>query len=79
MATSSERLVAAFAKNNREQLRVYLTEYMGRPMIDLRVWAENQQGEWVRTRKGITMSTEVFPALRAVIDELGDELDKSGS
>lgn len=70
MKDGGEKLVAAFEKNNREQVRVYLTEFMGRSMIDLRVWTETPDGEWVRTRKGITMSADLYPELRAVIDGL---------
>jgi hypothetical protein len=64
----NEKLIAAFAKNDHEQVRLYLTEYAERPMIDLRVWAETQDGTWVRTRKGITMSAEHYQELRTVIE-----------
>ncbi|MEX2237890.1 MAG: transcriptional coactivator p15/PC4 family protein [Dehalococcoidia bacterium] len=64
-----EKLIAAFEKNNTEQVRLYLTEFQGRPMIDLRVWAETQDGTWIRTRKGITMSADLIGNLKAVVDE----------
>ncbi len=73
-ATEAERLVGAFEKNQREQVRAYLTEYEGQPMLDLRVWAELEDGQWVRTRKGITMSVDRYPELVALVEELGRHL-----
>jgi hypothetical protein len=69
-----EKLIAAFEKNNREQVRLYLSEFQGRPMIDLRVWAETQDGTWIRTRKGITMSADLIGELKAVVDEAEDQI-----
>ncbi len=66
-----EKLIGAFEKNSRgEQVRLYLGDYMGRPTIDLRVWVEGDDGQWVRTKKGITMSVDLYPQLRSLVDGL---------
>ena len=35
----------------------------------LSMLAESQDGTWVRTRKGITMSADLYPELRSIVEE----------
>ena len=60
---SCEQIVYSFAKNTREEVRVALTEYHGRPLIALRVFYGG-----LPTRKGITLGRDLLPELeRAVV------------
>ncbi len=57
-----QKQIAAIPKNAREQLHVSLTEFKGHDLIDLRIYADGQ-GEWIATRKGITIKVDHLPAI----------------
>jgi len=44
-------------KNSREELRIQLTEYKGKQLVDIRLWRKTfDERGYVRTRKGLTIS-----------------------
>jgi hypothetical protein len=43
-------------KNSKEKIRVAVREYKGREFVDVRVYFENDDGQWLPTKKGITIS-----------------------
>ena len=43
-------------KNKTEVIRISLKEYQGHKLIDLRVWYEDENGEYKPTKKGITFN-----------------------
>ena len=72
----SEVFVAAFQKNSREQVHVYLKEYEGVQIIDIRVWYEDREtGQFKPTHKGVAISTELYPALSECVFKIGELLD----
>ena len=71
----SDKLIAAFQKNSREQVHVRLKSYEGHPIIDIRVWYQDRQTEeWKPTQKGVSVSTELYDALSQAIGQVGDYL-----
>lgn len=60
-------LVARFDKNRREVFDVRIREFKGHRNVDFRVYAENSQGEFVPTSKGVSIKPG---ALRDVIRAL---------
>jgi len=61
-------LIASFEKNSLEEVRISLTEFKGKELIDLRVYYQPENGEEKRpTKKGITISPEKFPELKKAI------------
>ena len=80
MARASEpaddgRIIAAFMKNSREMIRVRLSEFKGRELIDIRTWYTGEDGEWRPSSKGVAFNSELFGELRAAVDKLGEELE----
>jgi hypothetical protein len=62
-----------------EEVRVSLTEFKGKELIDLRVYYQPEDGEEKRpTKKGITISPEKFPELKKAILALEKVLQKQG-
>ena len=58
--------VATIARGTHEELRVNLTEWHGRRLVNLRVWLLNRQGQWLPDkRRGLTIR----------LDELADFAD----
>jgi hypothetical protein len=71
----SETFVAALQKNARNQIHVYLKEYEGLPIIDMRVWYEDKQtGQWKPSPKGIAIQTELYPAFAEAVRKIGEYL-----
>jgi len=72
-------VIASIEKNSMEEVRVSLTEFKGKELIDLRVYYQPEDGEEKRpTKKGITISPEKFPELKKAILALEKVLQKQG-
>jgi hypothetical protein len=72
-------VIASFEKNSMEEVRVSLTEFKGKDLIDLRVYYQPEDGEEKRpTKKGITISPEKFPELKKAILALEKVLQQQG-
>lgn len=69
MKPAASVTIAEWPKNGRETLRVQLTEYQGRPIIDLRVWYEGRDGELRPSRSGLTCSTSHVERLADALAE----------
>lgn len=40
-----------FSKNQREKVKVALTEFNGNELMDIRIYFESENGEWLLTKK----------------------------
>ena len=65
-----DELIAQFEKNATEVVRVSITEFRGRKLIDLRVYYTDDEGEYRPTRKGISISVDGYPEFRNAIARL---------
>ena len=70
-------LIAKFEKNSFEEVRISLTNFKGKDLIDLRVYYRPDDGEeMLPTKKGITISLEKFSDLKNAILALEKALPK---
>lgn len=61
-------VIARFEKNSFEEVRISLTKFKGKDLIDLRVYYQPDDGEEMRpTKKGITISLDKFNELKNAI------------
>ena len=67
----NKKVISEFNKNDSEKIKVELGEFHGRGMVSVRVYynANEANQEWIPTRKGITMSSDLIPKLKDAIDE----------
>lgn len=56
-----DELIEQFAKNATEVVRVSLTEYRGRKLVDVRVYYADNEGQYRPTKKGVSLSVDVYP------------------
>jgi hypothetical protein len=67
-------LIAEVQKNMKEHIRVSVEEYRGSTFIDLRVYWQDEQGEWRPSKKGIALNgggiNEVIMALQSAAKKL---------
>jgi len=62
-----EALVARIAKNPTEEVRISLTSYRGHDLVDIRVFFQDEQGEWRPTKRGVSLSVDSFAELREAV------------
>lgn len=68
-------LIAEWARNSRDRIRVRLNSYHGRTTIELREWYP-EDGEWKAGRAGITLGVE---HLRTLADAFAKALEAAQS
>lgn len=62
-------LIGEIQKNATEKIRVSISEYKGHKFIDVRVYFEDDSGEWKPTKKGITVSKDNVDKLVELLNE----------
>jgi hypothetical protein len=65
-----DELIAQFEKNATEVIRVSLTEYRKRKLVDVRVYYSDDEGEYRPTKKGVSLSLEVYPDFKRALASL---------
>ncbi len=71
-----QKLIGQVQKNTSELIKISIEEYNGHEFIDLRVYFDSGSGEYLPTKKGITLNCET---ISSAIDFLkqGQKLLKS--
>lgn len=72
MAEDSQ-VVASFQKNSQEEFRFTITSFRGNEYADIRIYYEND-GDFLPSRKGITVSPGAWSEFRSCLDKLESEL-----
>jgi len=72
------KLVGEFNKNANETIRVRFREYDGKQLLDLRVWVQNDKGNFVPTRKGLSLRLDLVDSLKEAILKAAAEIEKGG-
>lgn len=73
-----EKLIASLPKGSGEEVRVGLSEFKGKQYIDMRVYFENDDGEWKPTKKGVALDVKYFWKLMEALGEARDTLKENG-
>jgi hypothetical protein len=59
------KILHEFKRNAEETLRISLSTFKGRTYIDIRLFYEDANGELAPTKKGITVTPELWDEFRA--------------
>jgi len=70
MAKDESILVHSFPKNPLEEVRASLTVFKGKKYVDLRIYYKGDDGEFHPSKKGLTLSIELFPELEEAVKRL---------
>lgn len=66
-----DMLIASFQKNALETVKIKLTEFKGKELIDIRAWVKDPKTKAeIPTPKGLTIGRELFNELKKGINEL---------
>lgn len=64
---AQDKVVSSFKRNPTEEVRATLKEFRGRRYLDLRIYYQDDQGEWKPTRKGVSLSTDFMDELKEAV------------
>jgi hypothetical protein len=68
-------IISKLSKNSRETIFLSLSEFKGRRLVDIRVHVPGEEeGEWVPTRKGVSLAVSLYPAFKQALAELEEAL-----
>ena len=65
------QVIADIGKNSREIIRVEVSEFKGRELINLRIWYQTYDGGYKPTQKGITLDLSQYGELEKAIAKIG--------
>jgi hypothetical protein len=68
-------VISRVTKNAREVLFLSLSEFKGHRLIDIRVHVPgDQEGEWLPTKKGVSLAVGLYPAFKQALEQLEEAL-----
>jgi len=68
------QIVHAFPKNPLEEVRSSITFFKGKQYVDIRIYYKGDDGEFHPSKKGVTISVDLFPDLETGIQKLKEVL-----
>ena len=73
------QVISRVPKNAREVLFLSLSEFKGHRLIDFRVHVPgDQEGDWVPTRKGVSLAVGLYPAFKEALVQLEEAMLQQG-
>ena len=62
-------IIGGFLRNDREMIAGYISEFHGKSYVHLRVFVPSavEEGEWVRTQKGVAILAKDFDIIRRAV------------
>lgn len=72
-------VISQVTKNAREVVFLSLSEFKGHRLIDIRVHVPgDQEGDWVPTRKGVSLAVGLYPSFKKALAQLETALMQQG-
>lgn len=73
--SASDKVLFSAPRGDREEIRVVLGEYQGKPTLGIRLWFLGRSNEWMPSQKGCSVRRDelsgVIVALQKAARELG--------
>jgi transcriptional coactivator p15 (PC4) len=70
-----DRELAAFRKNDKEQVKVILSDFKGMRILNIRVYFLSKEGAWLPSKKGLAFAVEKLPILLAALHQAAQLID----
>lgn len=71
-------VIGEMEKGWNEKIVFSISEFRGKNYANIRIYYEDDEGEWKPTKKGITVPVESFAEFRSHLDELEKRLSEAG-
>ena len=69
MPIEEDVIVGSIPKNQREEIRVTLSNFKGHDLVGARIWFKTKDGDPRPSSKGITVNVRVLPELIGLLEE----------
>ena len=69
------QVIADIGKNSREIIRVEVSEFKGKELINLRIWYQTFDGGYKPTQKGVTLDISHYEDLKKAVDKIGQYVE----
>ena len=69
------KLIHEFMKNANEKVRIEHCKFKEKDLLNVRVFFQSDQNEWLPSKKGITFRLDQLPDLKEGIDKASKELE----
>lgn len=66
------QVVYTFPKNPLEEVRASITVFKGKQYVDLRIYYKGDDGEYRPSKKGLTVSLDLFSELEQAVKKLSE-------
>jgi len=66
------KVVYTFPKNPLEEVRASITVFKGKQYADLRIYYKGDDGEYYPSKKGLTLSLDLFSELEEAVRKLSE-------
>lgn len=66
--------IADIEKGRGEVIRVEITEFKGKKLVNIRTWYTDDAGQLAPTKKGVALSPEQFEKLKSALSETENRL-----
>jgi Transcriptional Coactivator p15 (PC4) len=73
----SNKIVAQFEKNSREEVRVSIDDFRGHKIINIRAYYRSGD-QWLPGKQGLALTVDRYRDLADAILKLGEELQGQG-
>ena len=67
-----QRLIGAISLGERNEIRVVIVPYRNKEYVHVRHYFEDSEGQWLPTKKGVALDTELVGELKALIDKVAE-------
>lgn len=74
----TDRIITTMEKNSQEEIRFSLQVYRGTDLIDIRVYYKRGDGKRIPTKKGISISLELFEEFLECLELVKETVDNHG-
>ena len=69
-------IVGEMEKGWNEKILFSVSEFKGKNYADIRVYYEDDEGEWKPTKKGVTVTLDAFEEFKGLVLDLEKHLKK---
>jgi hypothetical protein len=69
-------IIHEFEKNAIEKVQVAVNEFRGNDYFNIRIWFEDDGGEYKPSPKGITLNVDLLPELQKALKKAAAALEK---
>lgn len=77
MENKEQEIFVEFEKNSRENVKISLSEFKGKKLVDLRIWYfDKGEDTYKPSKKGLSVSLEKFAELKDALNKFESMIEE---